>query len=87
MSDLNSFTDNELEAEISRREVAKRQAKKPKLIENPDLSKLVKMCQAFVDYMESDEYYEDNDFDKYIFEMAMKTFFGDDFFDWFNERD
>jgi hypothetical protein len=60
---------------------------KPKVLENPDISRLVKICQEYMDFVDNDEeYYEDNDYDHYIFEEAMSTLFGERVFDFINER-
>jgi len=60
---------------------------KPKILENPDISRLVKICQKYMDFVDNDEeYYEDNDYDHYIFEEAMSTLFGKRVFDFINER-
>jgi hypothetical protein len=60
---------------------------KPKVLENPDISRLVKICQEYMDFVDDDEeYYEDNNYDHYIFEEAMATIFGERVFDFINER-
>ncbi len=60
---------------------------KPKVLENPDISRLVKICQEYMDFVDNDEeYYEDNNYDQYIFEEAMATIFGERVFDFINER-
>jgi hypothetical protein len=60
---------------------------KPKILETPDISRLVKICQEYMDFVDNDEeYYEDNDYDHYIFETAMSTLFGERVFDFINER-
>jgi hypothetical protein len=60
---------------------------KPKVLEFPDISRLVKICQEYMDFVDNDEeYYEDNNYDHYIFEEAMATIFGERVFDFINER-
>ena len=60
---------------------------KPKILENPDISRLVKICQEYMDFVDNDEeYYEDNGYEHYIFEEAMSTLFGKRVFDFINER-
>jgi hypothetical protein len=60
---------------------------KPKVLEAPDISRLVKICQEYMDFVDNDEeYYEDNNYDHYIFEEAMATIFGERVFDFINER-
>ena len=60
---------------------------KPNQLKEVNLEELRKICQEYVDFVDSDvEYYEDHDFDQYIFEKAMIALYGDDVFNWINER-
>ena len=62
---------------------------KPNLLNDKeiDLKGLKKICQDYIDFIDNDEeYYEDNDFSEYIFEKAMQTFFGNNVFEWINKR-
>jgi hypothetical protein len=60
---------------------------KPKILETPDISGLMRICQEYMDFVDNDEeYYEDNDYNQYIFEEAMKSLFGEKVFDFINER-
>jgi glycosyltransferase involved in cell wall biosynthesis len=60
---------------------------KPNQLNQVNLDELRKICQEYVDFVDSDdEYYEDNNFDQYIFEKAMMALYGKDVFDWINER-
>jgi hypothetical protein len=61
--------------------------KKPKQLEQINLDELIKICQEYIDFIDNDEeYYEDNDFDQYIFEKAMETIFGENVFEYINKR-
>lgn len=51
-----------------------------------DLEALKKICHDYLDYVDSEDYSEDNDFSEYIFETAMQTFYGENVFDWINNR-
>ena len=52
-----------------------------------DLTELRNVCQGYIDFIDNDkEYYEDNNYDHYIFEKAMTAIFGKDVFDWINQR-
>lgn len=52
-----------------------------------DLSGLKGICQQYIEFYDNDDkYYEDNDYSHYIFEKAMTTIFGEDVFDWINQR-
>ena len=62
---------------------------KPKQLSDKeiDLTELRNVCQGYIDFIDNDkEYYEDNNYDHYIFEKAMTTIFGKDVFDWINQR-
>jgi hypothetical protein len=60
---------------------------KPQQLKEVNLDKLKRICQEYIDFVDNDEeYYEDNDYDHYIFEQAMKTVFGEDVFDYINTR-
>ncbi len=60
---------------------------KPTQLIQVNLDELRKICQEYVDFVDSDdEYYEDNNFDQYIFEKAMMVLYGKDVFNWINER-
>jgi len=47
----------------------------------PELKKLIK---EYIDFIASNEFYEDNDFDHYIYELVMTIFCGQAFWDWYN---
>ena len=57
--------------------------KKPKPIDDIKISDLRNLCQEYIDFVYSNEYYEDNDYKEYIFEEALMTIFGNDVFESF----
>jgi len=59
---------------------------KPTQLKEPDFEELKKQCQAYIDYVASDDYHEDNDRDHYIFEEAMEAVFGKDVWKFINGR-
>jgi 8-oxo-dGTP diphosphatase len=59
---------------------------KPNMLTEFDLTDLKKVCQKYIDFIYSDEYYEDNDYSHYIFESAMITLFGKDIFKILNKK-
>ena len=60
---------------------------KPQQLKEVNLDKLKRICQSYIDFVDNDEeYYEDNDYDHYIFEQAMETIFGEDVFNYINSR-
>ena len=59
----------------------------PKQLETVDLQKLIEICQDYINFIDNDEkYHEDNDYDHYIFEVAMETVFGKDVWKFINGR-
>jgi hypothetical protein len=60
---------------------------KPKQLETVDLQNLRKICQDYMNFVDNDEeYHDDNDYNQYIFERAMETFFGKDVWVFINNR-
>ena len=60
---------------------------KPKQLETIDLEMLRNICQEYIDFVDNDDvYYNDNDYDHYIFETALTTIFGNDIFEYINKR-
>lgn len=62
--------------------------KKPVLIEDDKISldKLKDICKEYIDFIEGDEFSADNDFETYISERALTTLFGDNVFEFINEK-
>ncbi len=75
--DLTHISKEELEEELAKRAKAKKEAMFPP-IANPDLTSLIKTCQANINEMLADE--EDTDTEHYIYEEAMQAIFGKDVF-------
>lgn len=51
-----------------------KKSKRPKPLENPDFSSLIKMCEEHLDDIEKDEDHEDDD--HWFYEHAMNTVYG-----------
>ncbi len=83
MNTLGTFSTEELKKEIERRVFIEQ---RPKILENPDIKKLRNAVEQYVDFVASEEYCEDNDFDHYIFEDVMTAFYGEDFWAWHNNQ-
>lgn len=60
----------------------------PKLIENPDLSNLIDVCNSYLEWLSSEDYHEDriNDIESLIFSSTMETFFGENVWNYINEK-
>lgn len=52
----------------------------------PNLYKLISVCEEYLDFLESDDYYEDNDYDHYIYEAALEALYGEDVWLWINSH-
>ena len=83
---LSSIPNEALEAELESRKKASREAAKPRQIENPDLTKLRRICQEYIDCKDTSAYCDD-DFGHWIYEAALMAFFGKDVFSWINEQE
>jgi hypothetical protein len=59
---------------------------RPKYIFCRDIGPLSEICSGYLDYLDSKEYHEDNDYDSLIFEAAMEMFYGKDIWKWINEK-
>lgn len=60
---------------------------KPKQLDVVNLTNLRDTCQEYIDFVSSDNYYADNDFEHYIYEEALKAIFGNDIFKYINKKD
>jgi len=85
MSKLQDFSEAQLEEELHSRKEVQRQSDKPCMIEDPDYKALRHLCQKYIDdlYVHS---WVDDDLKHYIFEAAMKAFFGKSVWDWINKQ-
>lgn len=78
---LEEYTPDQLKKELERRE---KKPVAPKMIDNPDFTALKLLCQDYVDYCVSDAFCEDNDYDDHISEAVIEAFFGEEFWQFFN---
>jgi len=62
--------------------------KKPKQLKPSEINfdSLKEICQNYIDYVDSDDFHEDNDFAHYISEKAIESVFGLDGFDFINSK-
>lgn len=59
---------------------------RPVLLEKRNYKTLTETLEGYLDYLESPEFSEDNDFETYIYEETLKAFYGDKVFDFINSR-
>lgn len=59
---------------------------KPKPLDNIDLTELKKICQEYIDFVDSDGYHEDGDHMHYISEEAMTTIYWEDVWTYINDN-
>lgn len=75
MRSLQEFTEDELRAELARREVVQ-QVRKPRRIYEPNWAPVVQLCQQYVDDLAAGERI-DSDTDTYVYEAVLTAIFGD----------
>ncbi len=75
---ISQYTDDELKDELLKHE--KKTPERPPLIGNPDLKKLTELCERYMDFRFGDDYHEDNNFQIYIYECVLRTFYGKNVF-------
>ncbi len=93
MSILTDFSDDQLRAELSRREEAKKALLNslPKLLSVRDDGEIVRLCNAYLlslnESKANPEYTGDpDDFKQYIFEAALEYCFGGEIWKWVNQK-
>jgi len=78
MTDLSTFTDNQLQEEIERRKKQDVAIKtRPTPIDNPDWGPLVSLCNGYVHDL-SKQGWADEDYDHYIYEAAITAIYGEE---------
>ena len=75
--ELKQYTDTELEAELERRKVVPF----PGMYFENDVA-LRKLLCAYIDYVVSKDYHEDNDWEHHIYECVLETYYSKDIWDW-----
>lgn len=55
-------------------------------METPDFTKLIELLKRYKEYVESDDYHEDNDYVDYIYEAAVEAVLGKDFWNILNNK-
>ena len=80
---LNDYSTNDLKEEIERRETL---PEKPSMLKEPNLDSLQSSAKSYIEYVWGDEYFEDStDYEHYIFEDVIQTFYGENIFDKINK--
>lgn len=60
---------------------------KPKELETIDLEALRKICKEYIDFIDNDEeYHEDNDYEYYLYEVSLEAVFGENIWEFINNR-
>jgi hypothetical protein len=59
---------------------------KPKRLDTIDVEKIITICQDYIDFVDSDDFHEDNDYHHYISETAIKAVFGPDVWKFINDK-
>lgn len=79
---IEDISDDDLRKELERREAEEKKQAIPRAIESPDLLDLKRICREYIDDLAEDGGYAHTDHEHYVFEVAMKTFFGQNVFEW-----
>lgn len=58
--------------------------KRPQLLHSPDTEILKQQVTGYLDFVESEDYHEDNDYRQYIFEAAVEAYYGKDVWSFIN---
>lgn len=80
---LANMSDEELQAELARRQQSKKAGAVPQQLPSLDFSPLIKICQDYINDL-AREGYADDDYDHYIYETAIECVFGEDVWSWIN---
>lgn len=83
MSNILDIPTEELEKELERR---RNEEERPQLKEDIQLEKVINIAENAVNRIVKGEYHPDNDDSHYIWEATMEALYGEDFFDWYNEK-
>ena len=81
---LEDYNTEELLAEIKKREKGE-EVGFPKEITH-DFTKLIENVKDYMKYVASDEYHEDNDWNHYIFEVAIESIYGKGVWEWISSN-
>ena len=84
MRNVDEMSEVELTEELLRRKKAREAAETPKLLENPDLTGLIRTCQGYIADVKKGR--TDEDDPHYIYEEALKALYGKDVFNWINKH-
>lgn len=81
MKYYSDFSNADLKAELARRE-ARDLLIPPELIENPDFSRIIKLCQDHIKEIADRSFYDDSDLKHYLYEEVMTALYGEKFWEW-----
>ena len=82
MKTLKDYSIEELKLALDRK--IKEEEKIPKIISNPDFTKLINMAKEHIDNL-AHKFIIDEDADRYFYEEVMTSLFGKDIFTWINK--
>ncbi len=83
---LKSFTDDELQQELGRRQAKIKKESKPKPLDNINWDDVIAHANDIISDIDNGSYHEDNDDTQYMYEGVMTAVFGKDIFDWINKN-
>lgn len=83
---FDGMSDEEIEAEIDRRQEQRRIKAIPQQVENPDFAKLRAYVHEGVMELAGKEHRTPKDFDHYVFEHVMQALYGPKIWEWWNKQ-
>ena len=83
---LSGFTEEQLKEELKKREEEREMGEIPQLIENPDFESLKILVLEYRDFVASDDFSDDNEWENWFYEGVIDTFFGKKFWHWYNKK-
>lgn len=78
-------SDEDLQAELDRREENRRKKAIPQQLSSPDFIPLQEICQNYIDELAAG-CRPDDDCEHYVFEAAIECCFGKDVWNWINRQ-
>ena len=84
---IDELTTDQLREELQRREKVAAAPPRMKVANLTFLRPLRAIVEKYVAWVDSDDFCDDNDWQRYIHEVVIETFFdGKEFWEWFNKK-
>jgi len=80
---LEGYSLDELKYAVREKEELLRLANIPKMIDNPDFTDLISMCEAYIEGLSENGI--ETEESGYFMELLLETLYGDNVYDWINK--